>query len=162
MKTKLPLSSNRRHGFSLVEMLTFVAIVGILTSIVVPMLGSTNSVAEARLRRNAQELTSAFNAANAAGLNFSVQGNMDATLAAIIQGSKPASGVFKDRFFGLRSINLEEAKLATKYLKLDGEDLLYTGASANGGGSTRNVAGVGGSRSGPTAASSGRTRTVLR
>ncbi|MEM9479656.1 MAG: prepilin-type N-terminal cleavage/methylation domain-containing protein [Verrucomicrobiota bacterium] len=64
MKTSL----NKKSGFSLVEMLVVIAVIGIIAAIAVPMIGNiTGKAEENATRRNAQNIASVYSAAVAAG-----------------------------------------------------------------------------------------------
>jgi len=57
-----------RQGFSLIEILVVVAIMGIMAAITIPSIaGMFNRGENARARRNAQSIVTTFNAARAAG-----------------------------------------------------------------------------------------------
>ncbi|MEM0897542.1 MAG: prepilin-type N-terminal cleavage/methylation domain-containing protein [Verrucomicrobiota bacterium] len=64
MNTKL----NKKSGFSLVEMLVVIAVIGIIAAIAVPMIGNvTAQAANNAVSRNAQNIASVYSAALAAG-----------------------------------------------------------------------------------------------
>jgi prepilin-type N-terminal cleavage/methylation domain-containing protein len=115
----------RRQGFSLLEMLSVIAVIGIICGIAIVNGIPDDRYAAARDQRNAQELAALCESASAAGLNFVVADNMDETLANIIRGGTPEKGVFKGRIFSLRSMSAASAKSASKYLRLVGNGLLY-------------------------------------
>ena len=61
-------SSKFRHGFSLLEMLTVIAVIGIITSMALAVFGgASQSADDAKNRRNAQEIVYTAAAAGAAG-----------------------------------------------------------------------------------------------
>lgn len=120
------LSASRQHGFSLFEVLMFVAILGVMTSLAVPMLSPVDSVYAARDRRNAQELSSTSMMAQAAGLNF-VQGeDVIETVRAITRGDMPARGPLKGRLFMVPGLSEEDVAGAAKYLTIQGGQLQYS------------------------------------
>jgi type IV pilus assembly protein PilA len=67
---KLNLKKAAKAGFSLVEMLVVIAIIGIIAAIAIPNIGSINKAAsDSAVQRNAQSAASVWNAAVAAGFN---------------------------------------------------------------------------------------------
>jgi type IV pilus assembly protein PilA len=67
---QLNLKKAAKAGFSLVEMLVVIAIIGIIAAIAIPNIGSINKAAsDAAVQRNAQNAASVWNAAIAAGYN---------------------------------------------------------------------------------------------
>lgn len=112
-------------GFSLFEVLVMVALLGIMTAIVVPALTSSSRYEAARNQRNAQEMTAICSAAQAAGLNLVVPGDLAATVRNILNGGSPLSGPFKDKHFGASGLTEPDALKAITYLKLQDTALLY-------------------------------------
>jgi prepilin-type N-terminal cleavage/methylation domain-containing protein len=69
---KLNLKKAAKAGFSLVEMLVVIAIIGIIAAIAIPNIGSINDAAkDSAAQRNAQNAASVWNAAIAAGYDAS-------------------------------------------------------------------------------------------
>src|SRR5210317_2020163 len=65
---KTTLKKNVKAGFSLVEMLVVIAVIGIIAAIAVPTIGSITAQAnENKAKRNAQNLASVYSSAIAAG-----------------------------------------------------------------------------------------------
>ncbi len=65
---KLNLKKSAKAGFSLVEMLVVIAIIGIIAAIAIPNIGNVNAAANnAAIQRNAQNAASVWNSAVAAG-----------------------------------------------------------------------------------------------
>ena len=115
MKTTL---NKKAAGFSLVEMLVVIAVIGIIAAIAVPMIGNITGKAETNThRRNAQNIASVYSAAVAAG--FSGSADEDAAVTAVtsapgIQGDGEFAGTY---FYVPNVSNTTEAK---KYLSWDG------------------------------------------
>lgn len=120
------LSTSRQCGFSLFEVLMFIAILGVMTSLAVPMFSQTDSVYAARDRRNAQELSSTSMMAQTAGLNF-VQGeDVIETIRALARGDMPASGPLKGRLFMVPGLSEEDVAGAARYLTIQEGQLQYS------------------------------------
>lgn len=135
---KLNLVKSSKAGFSLVEMLVVIAVIGIIAAIAVPNIGRINeSAKDATYRRNAQNLASVYSAALAAGHDFSNGGkNVEKTIiTGIITGAKiaDANSPFNGAYFGVPGLDtadaVSETAGAAKYLKWDtvSGQLLYTG-----------------------------------
>jgi prepilin-type N-terminal cleavage/methylation domain-containing protein len=112
------------HGFSLFEMVMTVAIIGILVSLTMPLLGSQHDAFSAvKARRNAQELVSECAAAQAADVNFVVPDDLAGTLANIRKGAVATSGAFNNRSFGLPNVTAAELQESAAFLQLSGTEL---------------------------------------
>jgi prepilin-type N-terminal cleavage/methylation domain-containing protein len=112
-------------GFSLVELLTVVAILGVLVGMLVPNLAISNRTRDVQNQRNAKTLISVVVGAEVAGVSLVVEGDLDATVARIIQGAAPTSGAFKDRIFGAPGMDRDAIEGAKQYLKVEGEQLVF-------------------------------------
>ncbi len=127
---KLHPSNALKAGFSLVEMLVVIAVIGIIAAIAVPNIGRINdSAKEATNRRNAQNLASVYASAQAAGLRF---GGTSTTPADIVKeivkgGTVTDQGPFKDTYFGVPGLSGKDQEGALDHLKWEGGSLVYTG-----------------------------------
>jgi type IV pilus assembly protein PilA len=115
----IKLNTSRKAGFSLVEMLVVIAIIGIIAAIAIPNIGSLNdSAREAAAKRNAQTVASVLNAAVAAGVNTSGW-----TSANILEkaetGVSPADGAFQGKLFTSGPIDNDEETKIKAYLTWD-------------------------------------------
>lgn len=121
-----PISASR-SGFSLFEVLMFIAVIGVMIAIVVPMWGQTESIYAARDRRNAQELAAMSLMAHSAGLDFIQEGDDVAeTARAIVRGGMPLQGSMKGRRFIVPGLSEEDIKGAAKFLVIKNGELIYT------------------------------------
>jgi type IV pilus assembly protein PilA len=131
-----------KAGFSLVEMLVVIAIIGIIAAIAIPNIGSINeSARDATAKRNAQSAASVLNAAAAAGVDFTASPYSwtDSTPAATIlnwaEGAsendsgetatvdvKPGDGAFEGKTFTTGNIDKDEEAKAASYLSFDADN----------------------------------------
>ncbi|MES2594083.1 MAG: prepilin-type N-terminal cleavage/methylation domain-containing protein [Verrucomicrobiota bacterium] len=130
-----------KAGFSLVEMLVVIAIIGIIAAIAIPNIGSINeSARDATAKRNAQSAASVLNAAAAAGVDFEDDLGWTAATAGgdIIDWAegtsetdtgankgtaradvKPTDGAFEGKTFTTGNIDEDEEAKAADYLSYD-------------------------------------------
>ena len=129
---KLNPVKSLKAGFSLVEMLVVIAVIGIIAAIAVPNIGRINdSAKEATARRNAQNIASVFASAQAAGLNFATASTAPKDIAsAVVTGAKVTEkGPFEDTWFGVPGLTTADQTAALTYLSYDANSgqLLYRG-----------------------------------
>ncbi|NLT70652.1 MAG: prepilin-type N-terminal cleavage/methylation domain-containing protein [Verrucomicrobiaceae bacterium] len=129
---KLHPAKTIHAGFSLVEMLVVIAVIGIIAAIAVPNIGRINeSAKEATARRNAQNIASVFASAQAAGLRFGGTSTSAADITeAIVTGAKVTEkGPFEDTWFGVPGLTDDDQTAALTYLAYDAnsDQLLYRG-----------------------------------
>ena len=121
-----------KQGFSFFEMMMFVAILGIIVAILVPMWGNNDAFYAARDRRNAQELVSMNTMASAAGLNFAldekgqVRDNLLEILHDISQGDSVKRGALKGRHYSVPGLSNEDIAGAANYITIENGDLRYS------------------------------------
>lgn len=104
----IKLNKKAQGGFSLVEMLVVIAVIGIIAAIAIPNIGSVNNSARiAAAQRNAQSIASVLNAAIAAGVDTSSW--TDANLIAKAEGGvSPTDGAFSGKTFTSGNIDNSE------------------------------------------------------
>lgn len=130
MKLNSPTSTpaGRKAGFSLFEMLTFVAILGIMVTMAVPVFGNSQGARQAKDQRNAQNLCSLANAANAAGFNVTTGAGDDVTkpVKLLVDGITITKGPLKNRTFKVPNMSFEDMAGAAQYLEIKNGDLAYS------------------------------------
>jgi len=139
MKTLAPISSQRRFrsAFSLFEVLMFVAILGVLVGMAVPLMSQGDAVYAARDRRNAQELCSTCMMAQAADLNFVQDDSVIDTVRAIVRGGMSVRGAMRGRVFVVPGLSEEDIQGAAKYLKVQDGQLIYSSTETSPPGDQR-------------------------
>ncbi|MBE2282242.1 MAG: prepilin-type N-terminal cleavage/methylation domain-containing protein [Prosthecobacter sp.] len=115
----IKLNTSRKAGFSLVEMLVVIAIIGIIAAIAIPNIGTLNDNArEAAAKRNAQTIASVLNAAIAAGVDTSTWTSSNLVSNAET-GVTPDDGAFQSKLFTSGPIDNDEEDKAAAYLSWD-------------------------------------------
>ncbi len=115
-----------QSGFSLMELLVTVAIIGVLAAIGVVAFGGARQGAEDQKdKRNAQEIASMAAVANAAGAPFVVPGDEKATIENLRTGCAPSRGAFKGRLFKLSNMSEFNIKGAMRFLAMNDNELQY-------------------------------------
>ena len=128
MKTNIV--KNVKAGFSLVEMLVVIAVIGIIAAIAVPTIGNiTDQANNSKAKRNAQNLASVCASAVAAGADLRVN-NKFAVISELVdsglKGSK--SSGFDSTVFKVPNLSSEEKLAASEHLEFDSESkmLVYS------------------------------------
>lgn len=117
------LDLNRKAGFSLVEMLVVIAIIGIIAAIAIPNIGSINdSARKATAQRNAQSIASVLNAAVAAGADLGTPADGAALVTLAEDGVSPADGAFAGKKFTVGEIDDQEEYGAACFLSYDSDN----------------------------------------
>jgi prepilin-type N-terminal cleavage/methylation domain-containing protein len=120
-------SSRCRAGFSLVEMLVVIGVIGVLASIALPVLAgpTKQSADDSRDRRNAQSLAQVYQAGHVAGVDFLVADDLEATVERVRAGGMPNEGSMAGSSYGVPGLTVEAKNGAMRFLELRGEMLLY-------------------------------------
>ncbi|MCE9519830.1 MAG: type II secretion system GspH family protein [Verrucomicrobia bacterium] len=126
-----PTRSSR--GFSLVELLTVIAVIGIIASIAIPNIGSITTAAKsAAAQRNAQSICSMFAAGQAAGVTWTGT-TRNLLVGSVITGQAPADGAFVGKTFKVPNVSGTDLTSAYVYIGKDSDNNLFydrTGAQS--------------------------------
>ncbi len=127
----IKLNTSRKAGFSLVEMLVVIAIIGIIAAIAIPNIGNLNdSARDAAAKRNAQTVASVLNAAVAAGADLGTLTDGQSVIDKAEAGVSPTDGAFKGKTFTSGPIDDDEETKAASYLSWDAtnKQVIYAGS----------------------------------
>jgi prepilin-type N-terminal cleavage/methylation domain-containing protein len=111
-------------GFSLVEMLVVIAVIGIIVATAVPTIGSvTKQANDAKVRRNAQNLAAVGAAAQAVGFEY-VSTTKNEAVAELITGVT-GTGQFANNVFRVPNLSGDDLKNARHLLRFEHGTLQY-------------------------------------
>ena len=126
---KSPKNKAHRNGYSLVEIIVTLSVLGILTSIVVAgFAGVDDSARETQHKSNAQEIAALCMEAQIAGLDFVVPNNLHQTIKNVIAGGTPSEGALRGVKFSNENLASADVASVCHFLKLNGKQLCYKGA----------------------------------
>lgn len=127
---KLNLKKTAKAGFSLVEMLVVIAVIGVIAAIAIPNIGSINDSARASTdQRNAQSVASVLNAAAAAGYDLGSSALTGAALVTLAEGGVTVTqGAFSGKNFSSGDIATESEAGTAGHLTYDttNRQVIYT------------------------------------
>ena len=134
MKASQPKSTHhaRATGFSLVELISVLAIIAVIASLILPHIADANEAAKKSVaRRNAQNLASIFTSGQAAGVNWEAN-SVEAAVANVFAGKTAGDGAFAGKVFKIATIPASDLPNAIRYLSWDSDSntLIYVHTSS--------------------------------
>ncbi len=130
---KVATNKNKKSGFSLVEMLVVIAVIGIIAAIAVPSSSKINRAARyAKDQRNAQQIASVVAAAQAAGYDFVAKPTVTTSKPAVV--TRVVGGYtlltadnpsLAGTYFGVPGMAAAEQTGAANFLTVTGGRVVY-------------------------------------
>lgn len=137
MQMNIQMYLRRHRGFSLVELLVVITVIGVIAAIAIPSLSIAQENSRVTIaKRNAQQIASTFGAGEGVGApGFRVANSLESAVNAVGAGSW-GGGITADSFFQVpgASYTMDNSKpvaeQAIHYLSWSGSSLIY---NENGG-----------------------------
>ncbi len=116
-----------RQGFSLVELLVVIAVIGVIASIAIPAMGNVlGGSRETKARKNAALIAVTYNNAIAAGAVSDELELQDVINTLTTTGKKPVGGQFDASIWRISSMSGAEQEAAKVYLNyVQGRHVIY-------------------------------------
>lgn len=128
------LHDERKSGFSLLELLTCVALIGIITALAMPFYTTAEGARDARDKRNAQTLCSICAVAQAAGVSVVNEGDAKIDiLRTLSEGVTVESGPLRGRTLSVPNMGDDEVTAASRYVEIENGQLVYNASSVGDG-----------------------------
>jgi prepilin-type N-terminal cleavage/methylation domain-containing protein len=119
-----PLAKRHNRGFSLVELIVVIGVIGLLAGVSIPIMNPIRENAKInKSQRNAQALAATAGAAQAAGADLNLN-TVDTAIAQLKVGV-PGKGAFGDSVFMVAPFSIEEINELRPYLLVEGNALVY-------------------------------------
>ena len=126
MRTNRP--DRRRSGFSLIELLTVLLVIGLLAAVAIPSIGLLTGQADrVKDKRNAQTVLLSYSTGSAAGVQWP-EGDVATQVTAVISGQKPTGGALASMMFKA-SVPAEDAQGTYIYIGLRANGELFFDSS---------------------------------